>query len=292
MTGNGDRDLNHRSQVRDVAVIGAVMSDSKKWDGLAARVYYTLGAAHYLKLELASVGILTLLGSLAPFRYAFLLAIVGVSLIGVATYLGIASVKRRLQGTNPGLKILTVEETFVVLGNNRYDSKRNVLLRAIRDGVDAYIDKLIWTGSGTMNLEVESPRGATGVLDRERLGTYEVTRIVFDRPLRRGERATVRFTLHLWDEQGTCQPFLSVRPNDPIHEHLIMRVRFEEKPAVSNRKQILLSDVSEIPVYENGSSSKKGSREVYWKVRKPRPTFRYRITWNEGVEAQENTSSD
>lgn len=266
-----------------------VFPSRSRWDTLASRITYYLGALFYLYQWFLLLGIAGTISSVVPqirallsdnsATYGFLLS-VGVSVWGVMLWLKADSQRHR--GYNPGLEILQVEDIYASKDNYSYTYTKKVTARALQHGVNSYTFKFQWTGTGTIAARVGDTHHTIQLLD-ERLGFLSrETTVYFERPLRRREMIALTFHLDLTDTGHTARPFLQGTVFDPIKGKIIFRVQFlrssNSKPS-KYKRAIFVSAVTNIPVWEEEVNLPPESYEASWEVRKPRPSYAYRITW-------------
>lgn len=268
------------------------MSADTRWHSVVANLHHTLGILYYSYewLAIAAGGgfAVSAASLLAGHRNSAVLALLLLSLAGlaIAAYFWLRGSVRRHQARNPSLKLLTLEETLIIPpeGDVQYKIERTIRARVLHDGTDHYEAGFNWTGTPRDGLacEVRSPPGWHASLVAEPHSSGHVCRIYFDRPRRRGDEITFTYGLTLPDYAHTFRPFLALMVNDWISEHLTLRVIFRRRPVPKHyKRQILLSSASQLPVHEEEQSTRPqgDATEAYWRVRKPRPSYRYRVIW-------------
>lgn len=260
------------------------MSADTPFQKSAVRIYYSLGALHYL-LEFAShaglAGIFSAVISLARGKHSFAVPLLVISM--VALVVGIIFKLRaetyRLQGPNPGLKIETLKITYCLLGNSKYREIREVSAKAVVDGVDHYKHKFAWSGGGSLSPRIELPEGGRVELATEPLSTLRVCKSFFDRPLRKSERILTRTIIDLDDTAATAKPFLALTVNDWVRRTLILQVRFSRNIPSRIKLGTFISSVSEIPIEERTETLARGEKEYVWTIHHPRPYYKYLLSW-------------
>lgn len=261
------------------------MSGEKKgsWEGFSARAYYTLGLLHYVYGWVGSLGIVGMLSSAIIYQYLPILAYVICFFSAVLAVLGIVYWKRqferRHQGANPGLNLLHAEHTYAVLENDEYQSTRLIHAKVIRDGVDRYKSKFIWSGTGAIRVELISPTDAHAEVTEESHGITKICTITFKQAARKGDEIKVAFTLHLKDTNRAAKPFISTTVHDWISGSLTLRVRFTPATRKPLFKEIFISHVSELSIFEEPLPLPPGSLEGAWVITKPRPLHKYVLRW-------------
>ncbi|MDO8588320.1 MAG: hypothetical protein Q7T82_14930 [Armatimonadota bacterium] len=132
-----------------------------KFDSRLARVYYLIGVLYYLYklvLVVGGVGIIGSIVSLRGFRFAneTLIASIFILIWGINLRFKVSKIQRH--SANPGLHIMTEECVYSVLGGGRFRYTKRLRLKALREGVDHYDHKFIWTGRGN-NQHIHAENG-------------------------------------------------------------------------------------------------------------------------------------
>jgi hypothetical protein len=257
---------------------------NSNWDSILARIYYMLGAAYYFVHWIGLLGIASLITSLISIltqrvAVAVVLFAIGAILVGAAAGLAIISPRRRLRGANPRLRIHSIEEIYTIIRNNRFDSTRELKVQALGDGIDSYIDKFIWSGSGNIIPRIDRPAGAQANVEDEPLGYRKILRVRFPRPLRRNETMVLRYTLELEDTAQSARPFLGVGMTEWKVGTLTLRVIWKANIPAEYKRQMFLSNTSDIPVFEEVIPLNRTCREAIWVIQRPRAHWEFRIVW-------------
>jgi len=259
------------------------MHGGGKWDGWAARTYYVLGLLYYLYHWLVIGGVVGLVATAFAFYKRspelVIILLLGFSLVAIAVGCGIwlRSAKRRLEGPNPGFKLLSLESSYKVCGDGKYHATRRIIARSVRAGADSYKHKFGWTGSGPIGIAlVHSTPPASATIATDQLGQKTCV-VQFKRQLANGEQIEFEYAMDLIDDGGTAKPFLTTNITDWISKELIMRVKLPDD-CVAYRRGIYMSHAAEIPMWED-EVRRGSSHEAYWKISKPRPRYRYQIDW-------------
>lgn len=256
------------------------MSNTGGWDAAASRVYYIAGGAYYVTHWIG------LLGGVGAIASGFLSARLGMPLAcasGVACIVAgrmwLHSFRQRLAGSNPGLRVQSMEVGYRILRARRYRSTRRVCVKARRDGVDHFAHKFLWTGSGTLTPAVSSPANATISIEKDPHTVFHVCRVYLARPLRRSETVVFDYHIDLEDEEGTSRPYVAMTTHDPMQE-LTLFVEFDHDRPSRIRRQLFLSGVAEIPMFEDTGGLSGSAHRFEWKITRPRMYWRYRLVWD------------
>jgi hypothetical protein len=250
-----------------------------RWLGL---IYHSLAGAYYVKAWLATLGPLIAIPPLLFLRPSIargLLAVVGSGLTALGVSAWVASSRRRRASSNPDLRIGPLEQTLHVLANDEYTDSRQVAIEALRTGVAYYDAKFSWTGSGSAIPQLTQPAGGRINIRPQYLGSHQVVRVEFPRPLSRRETLAIDYSLSLTDPTRTVQPFLGAICPTSIRGSLTLRVLFAKPPPSSYKRQRFFSASADIPILEEVVGLRPGSNELYWLVPRPRPGYRYQIAW-------------
>jgi len=251
----------------------------RKWESSAAWLYYSLGVLYYVYhwVILLSLGSIAL--SLVPHTPRLLSVIafpLGIVLFVGGVYAWLGRMKKRHEVLNPLLDIIASRDTYVVHDGGQYEFTIEIRVRARQSGIDGYKSKFRWTGRGQFNIEAQ-PSSVIPMADYRHQGgdVWELARLQFPRPLRRGEEFSFTLKLTFSDENGSSLPYLQKFVDD-IYSELTMRVVLPSKPGVVVR-EIFLAPRSDISIFRE--TYRQDSNEVSWAIKRPRVGRRYKISW-------------
>jgi hypothetical protein len=252
-----------------------------KWHSFGARIYYTLGILYYTYQWLFLTGLIgTIILPIAFYNYywtTFLVAQPSIAFIIISIFFWLRKNKYQLQSANPNLYIVIAEINYELLGNEDYAYSRKLLVRALQHGVDHYEHKFRWTGEGKISVNYCNTDYKINIFPQS-FGINEVCRIDFERPLRRKETREIYYKLSLKDDKKSARTFLAHTIYDNT-DKVILRVKFSSIPSKDlYKKQMFMSGVTDCPVWEEIVQF-SGSSEATWVIEKPRPGYRYQISW-------------
>jgi hypothetical protein len=254
----------------------------RDWESIGAAVYYCLGITYYFYEWLIGVGIGG--GVLSIFlrhRAVYFVLALGLStlllLAGFVAWL--IKTKKRLHFINPDLAILDLVDTYEVTGAGKYAFEKCMAVRALRSNVNSFNSKFRWTGKGTIQASIE-PAIDFAVSITNSPDDWDVMRVQFSKPLKRGQKTTqFKVRLEMTDTGGSARPFSQKFVDDFYPKGFTMRALL---PSQANRltKEIFLSMREELPMWSQETKPKDGVREVKWRIRKPGMGRRYRLSWD------------
>jgi hypothetical protein len=220
-----------------------------RWEGIASRIYYSLGALYYAYewLALATAGsALTALTLYLKSSTLLSLAAANISLILliITVAIWLRYTNRRIRGRNPALQVLTLDYSYDIFADNKYRTTKGVTAKALYNGVDHYRHAFVWTGAGDISARAHVPEDGKITLSHDSLGPKQLCQVHFERPLARGEETQIKFTLDLVDSAKTSQPFFALTSYDWIQKDATLRVRFHTERPATYTKRIYLSDVA------------------------------------------------
>lgn len=179
-------------------------------------------------------------------------------------------------GLNPYLESMLVEVCYSLVDATSYKYSRRVIVKALRNGIDCYKNKITWTGTGSITPNGHNPRFTIG---DDPFSNYKFCKVDFERPLKKKEKLEIRYSLDLKDPGMQARPFLNHTIHNPIHK-LIMRVHFlHDDGGVHFKKEIFMSPMSEMPLWEEKVLLPLDSKEAVWEIDRPRQGYCYRLTW-------------
>lgn len=257
----------------------------QKWFSVVAKFYYIFGILYYAYSWLFVIG---LAGIVTTFifsgihYYVFAIIIGNISLVIIigGIVLWVRAGKFQVQSSNPCLKILFLERTYIVLDNNRYEYSRKLIAEALRSGVEIYKSHFKWSGKGNIYPRIANHRQNISISSSP-VTLFDICKINFERPLREGEKLEINYSYNLEDTGNEAKPYLAHDTHDKV-DKLILRVKiFTTSSPQLYSKRILMSSTSEIPILEVEEPfiDSLGYKEAVWAIKKPRLGCRYQIVW-------------
>lgn len=258
--------------------------DHRGWRALGMHAYYLLGATYYLYhwLIIAGVGGLTAAGIIQyananlKITITIIVAISALFLLsGIA--LLILNFRRRYRSANPGLKILSSESLYRVSSNTDYEYVRKITAMASLDGVNTFVHRFIWTGTGTIDVSTDTP-GYSISLEDDNLTPRRKLVVRFDRSKRKREKFSFTYKFAMHDDAHTARNFLRTTIPEKVR-HMQLRVSLPATICPAQfRRAMYMSSVSDIPVYEEMVAT-DGNTMLEWKIRHPRLDYEYGLFW-------------
>lgn len=251
----------------------------KKWESGGAAAYYWLGLSFYVYEWLIALGISGSVIATFFFRHQvfYLVAVYIVSTVlffsGITAW--IVRAKKRLQFLNPDFAIVSMIDTYERNGQE-YTFERNLALRALRTGVDAYRFKYRWTGSGAVEMSVEpAAEWTTTVNNNNEL--WDMLHVRAATPFHKTEERSVTIRFQMIDPADKALPYMTQFVDDFYPNGFTERVRLGAPPARVKR-EIFLTPRGEIPAYQEYPRGPHKS-EISWRVKKPMLERRYKLSW-------------
>lgn len=261
----------------------------KRFESIAALVYYTLGGAHYLKLWLGGLGVL-LAGSsvfLPGTRLSLAALLLGATCICVVAIAWLDYFRRRAGCLNPWLAITHLEDTYRVKADDSFEYIKTLKVRArTSGGVTEYRTKFRWSGAGSVNATVEvlaSPGITLSVFRQDGLDIFDVAGVRFSRPLAKAEEIHFRLRLTMSDADHHARPFFQKYIDDDYPNGIRMRVELPRPPATVSRT-VLLSGYGDVPTEVESHELAPDSGTIDWPIKRPRMGYRYRINWSSSTK--------
>jgi hypothetical protein len=266
------------------------MRMKRDWASPIALLHYASGTLYYLcHLSLLVAGGAGAVASFVSLRFEKpILASILVIASGVTVLLAIRSraqvTKARNEGSNPSLRIESVEVVYTMLDVANYDYSRHIRATAVLP-VDHYKDKFHWTGdgqivvvplSGIARIEVAS---LPDTLMRE-------CRAVFPRHLAKGGYHEFSYIMQLRGARTVTKPFFAVSVGVAVRR-LRIKVRFPSGYRIKcYRLQIFRGQHADVPVWERVVDCSNLLRcEAQWQVHAVYG-YLYRVHWDPVVDHQ------
>jgi hypothetical protein len=263
--------------------MGTRPSTKNRWATFGVHLYYLIGFFYYVYQWFIIGGGAGIVVSLVGGYFGgshFWWGIAGlVSLAALIVGLSISFVnwRRRYQSVNSGLKILLSHTTYTILPNNHYKYRRVLDLVVSVHSVDHFTHFFGWTGRGPITASVDN--GHTAEITDDDKSIKKRLCIYFDRPRAKGDKFKIAFEIELQDVDGTARNFLRTMMHEKVRT-LIAEIAFSDQNCPESIKRaIYMSDVAEIPVYEEDILVSRGQTSISWTVKKPRLNYNYCISW-------------
>lgn len=110
---------------------------------------------------------------------------------------------------------------YEYLDQRHMQHRKRFVLRSLRNGVESFADRYLWTGRG--KIEVRSRTPGFSIINERRQEFWNVFDVAFPSPLREGDEVDFTVEWDLWDDYGTAVPFLSTLIDSPT-KHLVLTV--------------------------------------------------------------------
>lgn len=253
------------------------------WATFGVRLYYFLGFSYYVYqwfLYAGGVGLIA-----AAFAYAlgspalWLIVAVIASILSLIFGLTIffLSVRKRYKSANPGLKILSSRTVYRILPSDTYIYDRELEVIAAFDGVDHFTHSFGWTGEG--QVAASAGGGGRAELAIDNKSTRQKLRVYFDRPRRKRDQFKVAYRLEMQDAGKKARNFVRTTINEKTRL-LDLEIEFPAEQCPDTYKlAIYMSDIAEIPVFEEVLPINRQDHKVKWTVHKPRFDYNYCVSW-------------
>ena len=154
--------------------------------------------------------------------------------------------------------------------------KKRVSVKALKNGLDAYYDKYMWTGSG--NVKITSAIKEQQFINTIKKNVWQFYEIRFQKTLAKNESIETEIAWELEDMAMKAVPFFSatiVEPTDFLKLNLSLAPKLKVKEVTCEissgiaAKKPISSKI--IPLDRNGKAA--------WEIIKPKLFYHYEIKW-------------
>lgn len=245
------------------------------WEGAKSLLGFALAAV----FSLTSFAVLArLFRQLSPYKWYF----VALGTLGtVWLYLKLSSLFSRLYPRFPRIEthylVLNRDISFEYRDAYRMVYRKKVRLKALKAGLESYLDKYAWTGK-TAPTSVRSAIPAHEVHPTMRRNLWQHYEVRFDHALHKGEVIETEVVWELEDLQGTFQPFISSVIEEPT-ERLELKLTV---PREFGLKQVTCQVSPEIGgkvVISSHALTIDGYGVATWPIPNPRLLYAYEMRW-------------
>lgn len=262
------------------------MKSKSKWANSGVWLYYVIGFSYYVYQWFIIGGGVGLLASLVGGYFAtgaFWPMIVGgiglLSVVLLAVGLGIAfsNWRKRYKNINAGVKILSSRTVYSLLPDNKYLYRRELDLLASIHSIDHFTHVFSWTGHGAIVPSVDN--GCQFELVDDETSPKKKLRVYFDRPRAKGDQFKIAYQMEMTDTEGKARNFLRTTMHEKIRRMTNEVIFPENKCPVKYKRLIFMSDVAEIPIFEEEILLSREQYQISWHNEKPRLGYNYCISW-------------
>jgi hypothetical protein len=197
-------------------------------------------------------------------------------LIFIYVYRKIRQYKPAFPSLDFDFRVLEKEVTLDISNENNMYYKKRVVLKSLKNNINAYHDKYHWTGSNEISItcNIKSHKFQKTI----RKNIWQCYEILFQRTLKKGENMETELTWDLKDTDGTMVPFISSTIEEPT-DSLIMNLSFPENTHVSEVVCEVSSSIGGLKPFETNTIVLDRNRRAVWRVRNPKLLFHYEMTW-------------
>lgn len=166
--------------------------------------------------------------------------------------------------------------TYEYVDQQKMLYRRRIVLKALKNNLDHYIDKYHWTGSGEISLKSAIPEHRVHLTERK--SVWQFYQIDFRRHLKKNDTIITEVVFDLFDAKGTAVPFFSATVEEPTNK-LVLELRLNPslgvKEAIAEEKITITSkaplDIRIVPLDNEG--------RAIWSLSRPELLHHYELRW-------------
>ncbi len=178
---------------------------------------------------------------------------------------------------SPDFEILETKVTYDHEAIDKMTYTKRKKLKALRNGLERYVDRYSWTGKG--NINISSNKKSQTFTETERKSIYQFYEVRFDKVLSKGEEVEVTLTWDLEDLEHKAVPFVSMTIEEPT-ETLLFKVIFPKTSVVTSIiKEISPFIGAKQPFFSEKERINDYEREYEWTIKKPKLFYHYELRW-------------
>lgn len=221
--------------------------------------------------------------ALAPYKWP-----IAIALFAAAALASMGLVRRlsrwrpRFPALDPDFHIVESRILFEYSNPSKVTYKKSYRLRAMRQGLDEFVDKYHWTGSGKCALR--SGKEDHQVRLTRQKNVWQLFSVTFPKSLNRGEEIDTEVIWDLDDIDGKAVPFISSTIHDPT-DKLVLSVRLAPVLGV---KKVTCEHAVDIGAHKVINSTQLELRDDFaeWTVEQPDLLHHYEMRWSPRPEAK------
>lgn len=252
-------------------VLGNIIWDATKW--IAAGL---VGIAIWVLSKLGTNVLTHFVQSIQPYAWPITILFFTIgALIFIFLYRRFSKFRPQYPRLDCDFEILELEIIYNHLSKTRMTYTKRKKLRALRNGLDRYIDRYRWTGMG--NVQLKSNVKGQRIVEEERKSVWQFYAIRFNRNPSRGQEIPTEVFWELEDLQNAAVPFLSATMEEPTRK-LILKVQL---PANDNVEEVVMEVLPFMGAKTPFSSDTKKieHNEYTWTVENPKLLYHYEMRW-------------
>jgi hypothetical protein len=233
-----------------------------------------IGAASYLFSKILS----SVIEVAAPYKYG-----IAVIVFCIVTLLILYIRKRsgRLQPYYPKLdfdfQITESELTYDHKDKNRMIYTKRKKIKALKNGLDRYLDRYHWTGVGQVN--VKSAVADQELALTERRSIWQFYEIKLPRPLNAGDEIQTEVVWELEDTEGKAVPFMSATIEEPT-DKLKMNLMLPPELGVKKATQIVSMCIGAKKPMQTADIEFNRHGELEFQENRPKLLYNYELRWH------------
>lgn len=163
-------------------------------------------------------------------------------------------------------------------GQTMHQRKR-FIMRALRDGIEHYIDRYRWSGHGKCDVKLLTSGFNITNERRGELGSYFQITVTFPHRLLKGEEVDFTIEWELFDENKAAIPFLSTRIYRET-KHLSMRVMLPPQLAPKHAHCYEFSHMrDDQPLSKKNTLWSPATQCISYEIPFPKKYHKYLISW-------------
>ncbi|BEH01717.1 hypothetical protein brsh051_09980 [Brooklawnia propionicigenes] len=176
---------------------------------------------------------------------------------------------------HPPYRVLSKEVTYQYLSRTQMLYTKNIKIKTLRSGIDAFTDKYAWTGAGKMR--VSSGLAEQSIVNLGVRNIWQIYQVHFGFNAPKGKEIQMAIRWELEDDLGRAQPFMSQTIDMPTNE-LKMRVIVPESFGVQTAIKKIRPNIDILDdIYTETMPVRNGFAE--WTVSRPKLFHCYELAW-------------
>jgi hypothetical protein len=182
----------------------------------------------------------------------------------------------------PGISLdVYWESTRYVYTAADHQMETDIVVRALRNGVDALTVKYWWSGMGTPTTEVASPGHSLDAPPEARGKAWNFFQVKFGRPLSAGETETVGLRQVLHDANTPSEPLFAKIVTEPIGQ-----LRLEiHPPRTTQPRRVTGYEHAKAFILDPASARvlpfDEANWRISWDIRRPKLRHVYIVKWED-----------
>ena len=173
--------------------------------------------------------------------------------------------------------ILEKEISYEYKDKSRMVYRKRVLVKALRNSLDAYYDKYQWTGSG--NVKISSAIKEHQFRETIRKNVWQFYEIRFQKTLSKKETMETELIWELEDTAMKAVPFFSATIEEPT-DFLKLNLSLPAELGVKELTCEISSGIGAKKPFSSKTIQLDRNGKATWEIRKPKLLYHYEMKWS------------